>query len=670
MGVWTAACYAGLLGFSLLRGMPALAAPADGEPALLPASAGLRGTTDPLRIRVPGLTDAAQARYLVELDNLDVSNIVAREDDVLVLTPVQPLAPGKHSLRLVENTPDGEIIELAYWTLEVRQSAWFREADGAVDASLSAMGRVATVGVDPEPDATQSEGVAQLRGSLADGRWSAEASVDVIHHSNAAQLPRGRGIADAGDFLATVTRGEAQLALGHHEPVFDSLIVQELRRRGASAAWGGADSRVRVAAFALRTQEVAGFQEGLGIGDADNRIRGLTLSAYPFAASPQALHLSASVITGNDPGQEGEGVGGESGPVTEGRAMAVAADSQWLDERLRLRAEVAQTRFDFDGVGGNPTERDDAATALLTYMPLEDGVIGGESARLLLGLERRRLGTFFRSIGDPAAVADRDLLRAFGEFSWAGWDVQTGLGEETDNVNDLPLLPRIRSRQASLSLTYTPPEPDDEGAATPWYGAPSYSFSYVDFSQDVERAGAGLTTGAYRSTDTWSLAASFTYAWGSWGVSHTRGSENDFSGTGASTDNAMSEASLAYDTEGGLSLGLNVQRSVTEDRSAGVETITETLGMDIACPLRENLEGTLSAAWNREQSSDDSLALRTLDLTGALQWRVREARPGRPGLSLLVDWQHQRQRDAVDPSADITSNQIFFRLTLNWVAEQ
>ena len=671
---WQGACCAGLFGAGLMGlCLPAQAVEHDAA-VLLDAPDGLRRPADPLRLRIPGFTADTRARFVIELDDVDVSDVVEAVDGVLLLRPVQALAPGMHTLRLVENTPEGEIIERGAWRFEVRASAWFREARGGVDGSFSAIGRVAVSGLEETPDATQSEGAAQLQGVLADGAWRASASADLIHHSDPAQLPRGEGAVDLGDFIIEGKRGAWRAALGHQSPAENSLIVQDLRRRGVAAGYGGQDDAVRVTAFALRAQEVAGFQGGLGTGRTDNRISGVTLGSRPLAVADGAMVVSATWLEGRDPGQDGEGVGGESGPVSAGRAATVAADGQWLDERLRLRTELSETRFDFDGDGGEAPEQDRAATALLTWKPLADDDAAGESTDLLLGIERRRLGTFYRSIGDPAGVADRDLLRAFGEFARAGWAVQASLGEETDNVNDLPQLPRIRSVQSSLSLAWTPMAAETETetgeAVTPWYGQPAWSFSYVDYRQEVEREGAGLKAGRYRATRTLALSASFSYAAWSWGISHTLGGEDDFAGTGASSDNTMTELAFNLDAESGLSLGINLQRSITRDRVAGIDNTTDTLGMDVAWPLRDDLAATLAMAYNSDSSSDGSMAVRSFDVSGALRWTLREANEERPGLSLSVDWQHQRQRDAVDPEADTRSNQIFFRLTMSWASNQ
>ncbi len=646
------------------------------DPALAgPSAAGLVGhdgpvrrPSDPIRIHVPGLAETDPGRLVLELDDIDVTDTVRREGEILVLTPVEPLAWGRHRLRLVERGPGDELVERGAWTIEIRHSVRLREAEASAEASLSGVRRVAEGGPEDPGTKSGSEGTGRVAGTVADGPWRLSAEAEFVHSSDPFQLPRERGVMDLGDFLLKGEFGSWWLTAGHHAPAPPSLIAQNLRRRGVSAGYGRPDDRLSAAAFALRNQEVAGFSGGLGAGDPGNRVTGLTVSAHPLRDRPDALVVSATWLDGREPGQVGEGAGGDTETQAEGQGASVALDGRLFDDRLQFQAELARTRYDFDGDGSAEARRDRAFSFRADYAALEGRMLGDEPAMLSVGVERRRIGTFFRSVADPTGVADRDLLRASGTFSWAGWDVQADLGRETDNVNGLALLPRVRSLQGALSVSYTPPPRDDPEAGPAWYGQPSWALNYVEFRQDVVRAGGGLTAGDFRDTDALSLSASFAYPAWNWSLSHTFGSEIDHAGVGADTGNAITELALYVADGDGPSVGLSVQRSRTEDRDAGIALTTETVALDLGQTLGTGLRASVGAAWNRDRSSDGAAALRTLDATGMLQWTVHEGGSGRPGVQLSLEGQRHRRRDRVDSANDAVVYRVHLRLTVSWAS--
>ena len=104
------------------------AAPSDWKPELLPAAGSMRAPSEPIRIAVPALSTDKLEPLALELNGLDVTLLVAREPGRLVFTPPQPLAWGRHQLRLVERATNGEILERGRWIVEIRKSSAFREA--------------------------------------------------------------------------------------------------------------------------------------------------------------------------------------------------------------------------------------------------------------------------------------------------------------------------------------------------------------------------------------------------------------------------------------------------------------------------------------------------------------------------------------------------------------
>ncbi|RMG44463.1 MAG: hypothetical protein D6718_10020 [Acidobacteria bacterium] len=656
----------------LLAGSSAHAAGVPGAaPELLAPEGAVRRPRDPIRIRVPGLAEQQAGRLILELDALDVTDVVEfdAERDLLAFEPVEPLEWGVHELRLVERSAGGESIERGSWTFEVRHSARLREAEVAAAAELSGFGRIASGGPDDPGPASGSEGVLHATGTIADGSWRLSSEAELVHHSEAELLPRGHGHVDLGDFLLRGEAGRWWLAVGHHAPAPNSLVASDLRRRGVSAGYGQPDDPVFAAAFALRTQEIAGFAGGLGAGDPGDRVAGGAVRARPLASAPEALVLSATWLAGRDPGQFGEGVGGDTATHAKGRAASLALEGTVVDQRLQYGAEYARTRWDADGDGTGEPRRDRAFAARVEYEVLGGRPVGEEPASLRVGLERRRLGTFFRSVGNPSGAADQDLLRATAAFSRAGFDVQADFARETDNVNGLTPLPRVRSLQGSLSLTFAPRPERDPESGTPWYGEPTWSLSWVGLDQDVVLSGAGLVQGALRRMRVLSVSADFSYPMWNWSLGHTIGREAGYGDEPPGTDDATTELSFHVVGRDKVTVGLSALHSRTRDRERAAVLRNGTITLDADFALGAGVQAALGTSWNRERASDAPSARSTLDTTGLLRWVIGEARGRRPAVALSLEAQRHRLRDSSDPESSAVTHRVLLRLALRWGAD-
>ncbi|MDQ7007457.1 MAG: hypothetical protein Q9Q40_09505 [Acidobacteriota bacterium] len=660
-------CLAGLL--ASLPSAPALETPA--VPTLLEPDHPVRRPTDPIRIRVPGLATLEPDRIMLEIDDFDVTDIahVDTGSEILSIRPVEALEWGEHRLRLTVRGPDGEFLERGAWSFEIRHSRHLREVGMTAEASASGFRRV--LARDPEDTGKRSgaDGGARFSGAVSDDGWRLSAAGELLYDSDPLQLPRERGSVDLGDFLLRGEFGSWWLAAGHQDPAAPSLVLQELRRRGVSTGYGDLEGNLYAAAFLVRSQQVTGLTGGFGVGDTGDRVEGLTVRGRPLDGRPEALVLSATWLSGRDPGQTGEGVGGDTITRARGRAASVSLASRLLDDRLQIDAELARTRFDFDGDGSAEARRDRALSARMGWAALRDHQIRNRTATLDLGLEHRRIGTFFRSIADPTVVADRDLLRATGAFSWAGWDAQAELSREFDNVNGLPLLPRLRTTQGTLSIGWMAPPPDDEDPA-PWYGQPSLTVNWIRLGQNVVRPGIELPVGDFRETDTLSLSAAFSYPAWHWSAGHTVGSETDYAETSANTENRITELGVQITPGSGASVGISMQRSLTRDRDAGAAWTTDTVVIDLGHTLKAGLHASLGASWNRDRSSNGAASPRTLDLTGMLQWVVQEGGGGRPAILLSLEGQHHRRRDPADLSGSARVYRVYLRLAVSWSTDR
>ncbi|MCR4331985.1 MAG: hypothetical protein NUV34_04695, partial [Sulfuricaulis sp.] len=582
---------------------PSLAAPTDWKPELLIPPKDVFAPSETLRITLPKLPNETLQRLALELDDMDVTSLVTREGNQAMFAPPQPMAWGRHQLRMVEYAADGSIIERGAWTLEVRQSAHFREAQLNGNATLNLTRRISDDALVNPPGRDQANGAMQLQGALADDNWRLNGTADILGNTQENQMPRNKNRMDIGNFLVTGNAGLLTVNAGHHTIASDSFVMQGFNRRGVSASVASPETGASITGFGLRNQDIYGTQKGLGIGDANNRVNGIVTTARPVSSDRDALFLSAVYLSGEGPDQLGVSAGGDPA-VNGGRAGSLIADGNLLEKRVRLRGEYAATEFDFDGQRtGNPAQNDQAYSAMAIFTPWHQLVVKGQPMAASIGMENKRIGTFFRSPASPGGVADREIIRSFATFDWYGLNAQLSLGNETDNVDNLALLPRTETSQDILSLTYTPPQtPTSDGQLPPpaWYGQPTYNITYVDVDQIVEKATATLASGALHATRNTTLSAMFNYSAWSWLVSHAFGKNDDFTNAAPDTENRMTQLSANVRIGEKLSVSPSVQfNEITNRDNRTLDSDTMTAGLNLGYAFSQRVNSNLGYNVNR-----------------------------------------------------------------------
>lgn len=666
--VLSRACFMAMLVFAL----PALSSPVAWKPELSLPTSGSFGPSDTIRIILPKLPNETRQRLSLELDDMDITRMVSYEGNRALFTPPQPMTWGIHHLRLVEHSPEGDIIERGVWTLEVRKNPRFREADLNGNMTLNLIRRVADDDLIGAVQRNQANGAAQLRGAVADGDWRISGNADVLYNNQEIQMPRAKNPVDVGPFLLTGSAGMFSVNAGHHAVAPDSLVMQGFTRRGISASIASPETGASLTGFGLRAQDITGTQEGFGIGDANNRINGVTAMVRPIAADQDALMLAATYLSGEGPDQIGTGVGGDP-TVTGGRAGSLVADGNLFKKRMRLRGEYATTEYDFDGRHvGNAAQSDRAYAAMAVFTPWHQAVVKDQPLTASLGVENKRIGTFFRSPAFPGGVTDRKILRGFASIDWFGLNTQISLGHETDNVDDLVLLPRTETTQGIVSLTYAPiqrPAPDGQLPPTSWYGQPIYNITHVDLDQGVEKATATLASGALHATRNTTLSAMFHYGTWNWSVSHVTGRDEDFSNVAADTKNRMTQFNADVRVGEKLSVSPSVQfNEISNGNNNALDSETMTTGMNVGYAFSQRVNGGLGYYANRQQVKDGSTNLRSHDITGNLNWTVQPAAGVKPGVVLSLEGQYHDNEDRVTTANNQNNYQVFMKLAVSWQA--
>ncbi len=627
---------------------------------LEPTGGGAREAAQPLvfewdEAQVAPLWD----RLAFELDGMDVTAFVQRREGGAQLALTLPLATGEHRLRVVLSENDGGLTEWGDWTFQIgARSRW----QGQADLSLSLNQRVHNRGrlVANAPGTPQAEGAAQLRGEAEGTGWNASGQAQLWLNSEHDANINDRGL-DLGEYLIQGQWGATRFQLGHQQLPYDSLIHSAFLRRGLSVQvpTPGAGS---LSGFALRSEPLVGANAFTGVNEPDHRVGGLVLEQPLYQNGGHSLAVSAGFVSGRGNDLTPDPLG--ANPLHRGDAWSLAGEARWLHSRVRLRAEMARSRYDWSP--GNPLpqgdsrEADDAHAVLLQFGS-DPSAPGGQ---WVLDAEHRRVGTFFRSVAHLGQPSDQLIDRLRGSWRQGAWQFGGSLTRLSTNANDLPLLPRIRVDQSQLMLAWSPPFPEQ----LPAYGNPSLTAQWGQVRQRQTRTPPGYP-GAPVDNRSWQ--SGLTAA-----LSHERWSASLGMGAGAYADAAQPGLSsrsrnLTLGAQWRIGEAWNIGPSLEWSRVLDTATRqrqtlrSASLSTDFVL-LPDRLLGNLSLGLNQARRTVDSQRETNRYAVGELIWRLQKAGINRAGWDLRVSLTHQDFEDVLDFSRNGRGTQVFVGLTMNW----
>jgi len=645
--------------------MASLAASAEDWVAELqpPASADFFAGNERIAIALPDAAVAAGIdRLAVEIDAFDVTALLQTDGTLLAFDPPQALSPGEHRLRLLEVAADRSLIERGAWTLEVRSNAALRELTASSDNSVDLLYRFAGNDLVDPPGHFTAQGAGEAQARVADTNWSADGNINYFLNSQQDQTVDGHRL-DIGEysFGGDYADGPTGLALrlGHQDLGAGNLIMTDFYRRGLSVTLSQPEEDLAVTAFALHSEPNLGVGNFTGVADDENRIRGVIVAARPIESLSDNIQVLGTFYEG-----ETAAAGSGTGQIAEDRSGAggsVTLDTLWLQERLRLRGEVALSHFDFDDSGGLPADNDLAYSFRSSYTLIPDGETDGSHLRWDLGVEYKRVGTFFASIANPALVTDRQTTAVFSDVVVGNVSMQAQAGYETSNVNRLGNLPTDRLMFATFDGTYTM-TPDPDGAYG-WLGQPALSLSFTfDDGRQIDRpAGSLFAGGDYQTRSATATVSSAYEAW-SWTLSQTVNSFEDRSDATGDTMNYLTDLGLQFQPDASILIAPRAQLSVFRDNASVADEDVLSLGLDVTAEL---IPEVLSSTVNGSIDLTDSVG-HTPDayfVGGELLWTAIAADTNRPGIAVGVTGSYQHIDDADDLLPDDVV-QVFGKLKL------
>lgn len=667
-----------LLSACVLLGMAFSSQAQEWTPQLQAAAQGeFRDPMESFRIHIPASLPMSVLQTLaLELDNIDVTAMVSRQGEIAEFTPVQPLPWGKHVLRLVEYAEDGSIVERGHWEFQVRRSAVFREIDYAADINLIASQRIADENLDAggakEPDGFTGQGSAAFQGRVADDDWEATGQMDLIYNSEKEQTSNDRQL-DLGEYLFTGNMPSAQtrLNLGDHSLSQTSLVMEGFHRRGLSGSVGISALNSSVSAFAMRSEPVAGFQQGLGIGDRDNRVDGVVWETQPFQDHPEQLYLSATYLSGAS-NQSGEAVGAAQADQA-GKAWSLLADSTLLDQQVRLRGEVAGTNV--DSITADTGDQDlinkdgNGVSFSATYTPQPTS----PDSRMFwnTGVEYSKIDTYFISLANPNLPSDKELNRVFVNADWSGLSAQLSAARETDNVDNIDTLPRIETKLSQLALNYSLTEAPAEGSWLHTIGTPSLTLQFSNSTQKQIKAvldnfGLPVYQDLDITNDTSMFGASFNKQSWSWGWSYSASEQQDKINPNQDQITYSRELNANIQFNDSIVVIPALQSQTTQLTFDGSTSDTDIYNLGSQFLFTDTLNGQINLSQSHSSSNSPGFPqeVDTGTLNLQLTWNWILPKNSSPGFDISLSGSYQDTDDRIDDINDLKTYQVFLSLVM------
>ena len=648
-------------------------------PKLQAPKGGYRTPDGEFRIKVPkNLSNKFLGQLALEMDGIDVTSLIQRKNDYAILKLPEQLSYGKHVLRIVHMTDEGDIEELAYWQIEIRQTSLFREASFAADMDINHTQRLKPEQGEERSDRT--EGSMGLNVNLADGNWQTNMNANIIGNSDEAQLQSGEKY-DLAEFLFTNKTSNTTTQLGHHGINHSSMVLDQFGNRGGSFQYSSDDARYNTTAFSMYRNPVSGFQGGMGVATARSSIDGLNVTAHPVKSDPGKVYLSMIYLEGKDQDLSNSASGYSEGIPPEGKAWSLQAESQLFSKRLRLGMEYAGTSVSAktetitEGEFSYETEaysRSDNAYALFMVLNSGDPDPNSETpAQWQLGLERRVVGTDFQSIANPGMPFDRRSWRLFGELNRGGFALQTSLGTEMDNVDEAIELPTVRKNIYKLTTSYSPPL-DYDKKGEPVYGLlgqQAYNVSYTkELRKKVKEGVDSLAAPLDEETDSVAVGGGFTYPRWGWNLAYNTSYYRDLTNQNTDTIIRGSNLDVTFPIGERVSVRQGLQRNETYMCDTGHKLVEKLANLELSVEfMPSKLNASINYTLNDTLASDDSQNSRTETMATNLAWVVRESRENSPGINVQLTGSRNRVKDRLEDTV-IDSTQIFLGLSVAFPA--
>lgn len=353
------------------------------------------------------------------VDEVDVTELLQRDNNQLFLPLSKSLKRGKHSIHVFMTTIQG-------W--KIQQHFDFKHTTPVQITSLNRVDAdVAQLLYDDTDTSSQHYSVDtqwvtnnRIRSDNSDYSGDAEfwyfdtEDNRLLENSNSLLVPnyqlRSRTRLENSDINATI---------GNVNLYFSDLSLQYVNRRGAKLDW--ITQQWQNSIFTVKTTERIDFSGGTGIsGDTDDSMHGIN-SIYKINDSS---HLGIIAVNAGIEGQSDGQFVKTSNPQT-GQLLGVKFETALLGNRLKMSSEYNRTRFD-ENRNDSESADNDAAWRLS---------IEGSDAYYKYGISYERVGKDYNVITNPTLINDRKTASIFIDLTGKDHRLRFDIAGEEKNIN-------------------------------------------------------------------------------------------------------------------------------------------------------------------------------------------------------------------------------------------
>lgn len=629
---------------------------------------------DTLHIPLPSNT----TDLLFELDNIDVTDLVNIQNGIALITPAELLNIGSHQVVVYRLSGDNlETISTLTYQVETggapttladtdnntgqaittdgeSNSGNYTTTREAKNSNISIHGSFEASRIIAQSANRSSSGNdwqltsnAQLQGQWGRGDWSVEANTNVLLEpksiTDGTTGSSNRYRLNIGDFLIKLKKGNLSSQIGNHQLDSSNLLLYNFYRRGISVNWKLPKKNIDLTGFSYNAQTLSGFEGGLGISDSNNRITGGILKLTPFKNVAKATDIIFTWLTGKqqNPATTTDNNTTTQSPIISGNAWDIAVNSKLFDDKLSIKTEVAQSLYD-DGdntTAGEASHNDRAYIFDATYQILTPDYQNKHTKTLEIGLEKKRIGTYFRSLANNSLTYDLDSTRLHTLFNNGQLTLQGGVEYQKNNVNDIENIPTLGTTLADLNINYTPLYEGDKKPG--FWGKPSFGANITQSAQETIKQPASFTTEVDQVTFNSTIFANFYYDKWDWSTSLTQGFNDDRTKDERNTNQLLS---IGFNVRPYERLDFNSYWQISRQNNQNSDdTSQQSLSFNMNAeiiPSKLNANAGINIS---EQRTEGSLQSRTSSLDFGVNWTPDAQKTRRTHLSYWLRGQYSHQ---------------------------
>lgn len=538
--------------------------------------------------------DPAQApardQLLLEVDRVDVTALAQYADGVLQFDPTAPLSAGSHEIRINGKMADGNAFQEISWSFNVPEEKKPRQWDFGLEPSATWEYGFRQEG--ENPDHSRISGNIAVN-SQRTGRM--QTSLTSNFQGQDSPGPSGKDFDLANLTFSLNSNSGTSMSLWDVQANFDSLVVNNLARRGVTFQQKLPFLHSGVDVFVVRAESLFGFEDGLGVSEDGQRMTGVSYFFSPLK-NPDSLTLRALYFRGENATEEGFNFGGVT-RGSKGNAYGFGLSSTLFSGQVRGEFFGAWSDFDFNAADDFTGNKDSAFLGRLSYSPTS-GTFHGRPSTFQVALEVQDLGTFFKSLGNPFLVSDRLGFNVNSTWNWGVLGLLGGASRFHDNVNSIALLPTVDNLAYSGGFSITP-----QGTNGP-PSLPSFTFNYIRSEQESINAVAAFLA-VHNIVDTYGSVITLMRPVFSLTLNLSYAINDDLNNRVPDTDSKNATLGASITPKPSWGFGPSISFTRTADQDSGIDTDLWTYSLTTGFPVVPNiltLDG--QASYTSTESSD------------------------------------------------------------------